>query len=200
MTELDALSRQPETIDYSAPSQYRFSILQLPKVQFFTTACNIPGISMGEAIFQTPFKDIPILPEKVSYETLNIEFLVDENLENYRELHDWITAIAFPESREQFKSFREKNADRRPDSATVSPNKSDSPKPRTPDSAMYSDATLTILSNKNNPVVNVLFNNVYPASLSGLDYTNEGSDTEYLKATATFQYQLYKFESLRLDK
>ena len=84
MTELDALSRQPETIDYSAPSQYRFSILQLPKVQFFTTACNIPGISMGEAIFQTPFKDIPILPEKVSYETLNIEFLVDENLENYR--------------------------------------------------------------------------------------------------------------------
>ena len=112
MTELDALSRQPDTIDYSAPSQYRFSILQLPKVQFFTTACNIPGISMGEAIFQTPFKDIPILPEKVSYETLNIEFLVDENLENYRELHDWITAIAFPESREQFKSFREKNADR----------------------------------------------------------------------------------------
>ena len=42
-----------------------------------------------------------------------------------------------------------------------------------------------------------IFNNVYPASLSGLDYTNDGSDTEYLKATATFQYQLYKFESLK---
>ena len=34
---------------------------------------------------------------------------------------------------------------------------SDTPKPRTPDGAMYSDATLTILSNKNNPVLNVTF-------------------------------------------
>ena len=65
MTDLSAINRQPETIDYSAPTQYRFTILQLPKVQFFTTACNVPGINMGEALFPTPFKDIPILPDKV---------------------------------------------------------------------------------------------------------------------------------------
>ena len=55
MTDINALTRQPEEIDYSAPSQYRFSIIQLPKVQFFTTACNIPGVNMGDAIFPTPF-------------------------------------------------------------------------------------------------------------------------------------------------
>lgn len=195
MTELNALARQPETIDYSAPSQYRFSILQLPKVQFFTTACNIPGISMGEAVFPTPYKDIPLLPDKVTYENLEVTFLVDEKLENYIELHDWITAIGFPEDREQFKKFRSANADRRPDSVTRS-NPSDSVKPRTPDSAMYSDATLTILTNKNNPILNIAFSNVYPVSISGLNYTNEGTDTQYLAAQATFQYQLYKFQSL----
>ncbi len=92
MTDLNALSRQPDVIDYSAPTQFRFSILQLPKVQFFTTACNIPGINMGEAVFPTPFKNIPVLPDKVTYENLEITFIVDEKLENYRELHNWITA------------------------------------------------------------------------------------------------------------
>ena len=197
MTETNIINREPTKLDYASPIQFRFKMTKIPKVEFFVQTANIPGINLGTAVVPSPLYDYPVPGDKIQFQTLDLSFLVDENLENYRELHDWITAIAFPESREQFKSFREKNADRRPDSATVSPTKSDSPKPRTPDSAMYSDATLTILSNKNNPVVNVLFNNVYPASLSGLDYTNEGSDTEYLKATATFQYQLYKFESLK---
>ena len=35
----------------------------------------------------------------------------------------------------------------------------------TPDKAMYSDAFLMILSNKNNPILNVNFQNVFPISL-----------------------------------
>ena len=97
---------------------------------------------------------------------------------------------------EKFKSFREDNVDRFPTGNTKSV-PSDSVKPRTSDSAMYSDATLTILSNKNNPVVNILFSNVYPVSLSSLQYTNDSTDTEYLSATATFQYQIYDFENLK---
>ena len=50
---------------------------------------------------------------------------------------------------------------------------------------------------KNNPVVNILFSNVYPVSLSSLQYTNDSTDTEYLSATATFQYQIYDFENLK---
>tara|TARA_B100001996_G_scaffold283520_1_gene223803 strand:- start:7638 stop:8228 length:591 start_codon:yes stop_codon:yes gene_type:complete len=196
MTDLNALTRQPEEIDYSAPSQYRFSIIQLPKVQFFTTACNIPGVNMGDAIFPTPFKDIPVLPDKVTFENLEITFLVDEKLQNYQELFNWIMAIGFPEDRAQFKSFRQENVDQFPTSQSKINAPSDTPKPRTPDGAMYSDASLTILSNKNNPVLNVNFSNVYPVSLSALQYTNDQADTQYMSATATFQYQLFKFESL----
>ena len=55
---------------------------------------------------------------------------------------------------------------------------------------------LEILSNKNNPVLNIAFENVYPVSLSGLNYTNDATDTEYMTAQATFQYQLFNFEKL----
>ena len=59
------LGRQPDKLDYLSPTQFRFGINQLPKVEFFTVAANIPGINMGEAIFPTPFKDIPIMGDKL---------------------------------------------------------------------------------------------------------------------------------------
>ena len=65
-----------------------------------------------------------------------------------------------------------------------------------PDKAMYSDAFLMILSNKNNPILNVNFQNVFPVSLSGLDYTQGATDVDYMTAEVTFKYQIYKFESV----
>ena len=62
------LGRQPDKLDYLSPTQFRFGINQLPKVEFFTTAATIPGINMGEALFATPFKDIPIMGDKITYE------------------------------------------------------------------------------------------------------------------------------------
>ena len=60
-TETSPLNRQPSKLDYSSPTQFRFLINQLPKVQYFTTACNIPGISLNEATYNTPLKDIPLI-------------------------------------------------------------------------------------------------------------------------------------------
>ena len=102
-----ALDRQPDKLDYLSPTQFRFGIHQLPKVQFFTTSVNIPNINMGEAVFPTPFKDIPIMGDKLTYENLEISFIVDEFLENYQSLHEWsIYAIGFPKNRKQFGDFR----------------------------------------------------------------------------------------------
>ena len=196
MTTTNRLQRQPTKMDYASPTQFKFAITKLPKVEFFATAVNLPGISLSSIKQQTPLADIPLPGEKITFQDLELTFLVDEKLQNYQELFNWIMAIGFPEDRAQFKSFRQENVGQFPTSQSKTNAPSDTPKPRTPDGAMYSDATLTILSNKNNPVLNVNFSNVYPVSLSALQYTNDQSDTQYMSATATFQYQLFKFESL----
>ena len=105
-TETSPLSRQPTKLDYSSPTQFRFLINQLPKVEYFTTSANIPGISLGEGVLNTPLKDIPLLGDKLTYEDLTISFIVDENLENYIEMHNWLTGIGFPKDRSQFSTFR----------------------------------------------------------------------------------------------
>ena len=194
MTTLTSpLNRQPDKLDYSSPTQFRFMINQLPKVQFFTTAANIPDISLGEAVIPTPFKNIPLMGDKLTYGNLEVSFIVDEFLENYITIHNWLIGIGFPKSRTQFSSFRSDTSNNPTSAKTVSP---DTVGAATPDRGMYSDATLTILSNKNNPLVEVRFSDLFPVSLSALSYDNAATDVAYLTSQISFRYKLYEIVTL----
>ena len=192
-TEQSPIARQPTKLDYSSPTQFKFSINQLPKVEFFTVAANIPGISLPAATYNTPFKNIPTIGEKPEYEDLTITFIVDEFLENYISIHEWVTGTGFPKSRTQFSNFRSATSNSPTDAKSVSVDKVGS---ATPDKGMYGDATLTVLSNKNNPLVEVRFQDVFPISLGGLDYTQAATDVEYLNVQVTFQYKIYEIITL----
>ena len=192
-TETSPLNRQPDKLDYSSPTQFRFMINQLPKVQFFTTAANIPDLSLGEAVIPTPYKDIPIMGDKITFGNLDVSFIVDEHLENYVSIHNWLIGIGFPKNRQQFSSFRSDTSNNPPSAKTVSVDRVGN---ATPDRGMYSDATLTILSNKNNPLVEVRFTDIFPVSLSALSYDNAATDVDYLTAQISFRYKLYEIVTL----
>ena len=189
------LSRQPTKLDYASPTQFKFSINQLPKVEFFTVSANIPDITLSDVVIPTPFKPIPVLGQNLTYGNLNITFIVDEFLENYRELHEWLTGIGFPKDRKQFSEFRSNTANRGTASPTPVADVGKVGK-SIPDASMFSDATLTILSNKNNPIVEVRFANMYPVSLGALEFTQQAGDVEYLTVQADFTYQIYEIVAL----
>ena len=189
------IGRQPEVLDYASPTQFRMAINQLPKVEFFITSCNLPGINLGEAVFPTPLKQIPIQGDELTFENLSVSFLVDENLQNYKELHDWLIGIGFPQSRQQFKNFRSQTANR-PGATRGNSQDIGDVQPATPISPMFSDGTLTILSNKNNPVVEVRFEELSPVALGALAFDQEATDVQYLKATADFNYKYYEIVPL----
>ena len=192
-TETSPLNRQPTKLDYSSPTQFRFMINQLPKVQFFTTAANIPDISLGEAVIPTPYKDIPIMGDKITFGNLDVSFIVDEYLENYISIHNWLIGIGFPKNRQQFSSFRSDTSNNPTSAKTVSV---DSVGKATPDRGMYSDATLTILSNKNNPILEVRYSDLFPVSLSALNYSQDATDVTYQTAEISFRYKLYEIVTL----
>ena len=195
MVEINALKRQPTELDYADPTKFKFSINKLPKVEYFTTECNLPGINLGEAIFPTPFKQIPVMGDDLTFDNLEITFLVDAKLENYIELHRWLVGIGFPKSRTEISSFKNANTDAFP---TQAGNTGSATSPGTPSSvqAMFGDATLTIMSAKNNPVVEVRFQDVYPVSIGALAFSQQEGDITYLTSTATFQYKLYEIFTL----
>ena len=194
-TETSPLNRQPTALDYSSPTQFRFLINQLPKVQYFTTEANLPGITLDELELGSPLKDLPLLGSKLTYDDLTITFIVDENLENYIEMHTWLTGIGFPKDRSQFKDFRSTTSNMSTKTRGESNDIGDV-RATTPELAMTSDAVMTILTNKNNPVVECRFKDVFPTSLNGLTYSQNQTDVEYLTAEVNFKYQIYEIVTL----
>ena len=192
-TAQSPIARQPDQLDYASPTQFRFGVHQLPKVEFFTVSANLPGISASISIQSTPFKDIPTMGDKLTYDNLSISFIVDEYLENYISLHDWLVGIGFPQKRDQFKTFRDITSNIPAGGGTAAVDRVGS---TTADKAMYSDAFIQILSNKNNPIVEVNFQNVFPINLSALDFSQNATDVEYMVATAEFAYQIYEIKTL----
>lgn len=193
VTSTSPLARQPDQLDYASPTQFRFGIKQLPDVEFFTIDATLPGISATPAEFPTAFKDIPLQGDKLTYNDLTIRFIVDEYLTNYQALHKWMTGYGFPSNRSEFRTHRDVTSNTPAAGRQASP---DLIGDATPDRAMYSDAFIMLLSNKNNPILNVSFQNVFPTSLGDLQYTQGATDVEYLAVDATFAYQIYKFESV----
>jgi len=195
MTVTNSYNRQPTKLDYASPTQFKFGIIKLPKVEYFCTAANIPGITLGNANQPTPLKDIPIPGDKLDYDTLNISFLVDENLENYREIHGWLTGLGFPKDYSQFRDLQGAGSDRYPTTQNVGLSKElgQVKKAVQDDGGLYSDATLFVLTSKNTNNIEVRFRDIYPVSLSGLDYNQQANDVDYLTASVTFSYKIYEF-------
>ena len=179
MVKQNPLKRQPDTLDFAKPSQFRFQILDIPTTIYFVTEVNLPGIAFsGDAVLNTRFTSIPMMGDTVNYEPIEVSFNVQENLHNWREIHDWMTGIGFPEDTQQFSDAILDAAQTRTSVPSKTANLS----------SLTSDAVLTIMTNKNNPSVRIMFKNVYPTSLSGMNFDTKDTEAMGLTATMTMNY------------
>ena len=126
-----------------------------------------------------------------------MRFIVDENLENFQEIHGWLVGLGFPRDHSEFRNLISAGSDRFPvsnESVSTEPGKV---KFGAPDQGpTFSDATLTVLSSKNNPQVEIRFRDLFPVSLTGLQYDQQAADVEYLTSTVTFRYTIYDFANV----
>ena len=189
----DPSTQQPTVFDYASGTQWRLAFNRIPKTNWFCTAANVPGITLGEAQYPTPMSDMFVTGDKLTFETLNITFLVDEELQNYRELWDWIVGIGSPVNHSQWETTLSKGDGAIRSFAT--PDADPRTKSTYEESNLYSDATLIVYNSKNMAKVNVKFKNMFPTSLSSLEYSQDLTDVEYFKASASFRYLYYEFET-----
>ena len=194
MTITNSFARQPQSLDYASPTQFKFQIQKLPKVEYFCTAVNLPALALSEVRQPTPFVDVPLPGTTLSYSPLNMTFMVDENLENFQEIHGWMRGLGFPESYTEYAGGLDAGADRAPSSAGSVSSEPGKVKFGAPSQAAYfSDATLIVLTSKNNPIKEVRFRDVYPVSIGELQYDQQATDVQYLTSTVTFNYRGYDF-------
>jgi len=173
-----AFSNQIGNRNYLSPIGFKFTIAKEPKVSFFCTSAKLPEITLGTAVQPSYLKDIDIPGEKITYGDFTLRFFVDENMENYMAIHHWIVGLGFPESTVQYKDLI------RNDDGELDPKKA------------FSDGSLRILNSNYRDVAVVKFKDLFPISLSPLEFESTEQDINYLTAEATFKYTVYNI----LDK
>ena len=141
--------------------------------------------------------DIPISGDKLTFDTLNIQFLVDEELKNYREMWEWLVGLGFPKQHSQFSDVLSESKLNTvlPGASRMTYSNKAGQKTTLTDGASYSDATMTFYNSKNIAKVEVHFRDIFPTSLSGIDLTTDTSDVEYIRVDASFRYLYYEFKN-----
>ena len=133
---------------------------------------------MKEILFFYRFSQIKVAGTLIDYGQLVVDFLVDEKMENYLAIHDWIIAMGFPHDFEQYISWQ--NRDNTPFLSEIAKN--------------FSDGTLTILGSNNTPIRNITFVDLIPVSLGEMQFKTTSEEVQYLTCSASFEYTYFKFD------
>jgi hypothetical protein len=167
---MTALTRSPQNTNLLQPTKFLLTFSRIATVQYFCQSVNIPGVSLGEVIRATPFLDMYSPGTKLNYQSLDINFIVDEELETWKNLYNWFISIADPDGFE-----------RRDHQLEIQKQKH------------FSDATLTILSSLNNPILRIQFRNLFPVTMGNIDFDTKLNADSIVTVPATFRYESYNY-------
>jgi hypothetical protein len=154
---------QPRNRNFLNPVGYLLKLDKFEGTDFFCQRANVPDITMPTTEFATRFRNLPIIPGGgVTFGDFTVQFIVDEDLKNYYSIHKWM-----------------RQNGRADDDAD------------TPPKEEYSNAQLHIVTSSYNPAFIVSFENIFPVSLSGLEFNATMTDVEYITAEVTFKHQRF---------
>ena len=162
-------NKQIENRNFLSPIGFKFALAKYPKVSYFCQTANIPSMNLSIQQQSTPFRSLP-LEGFIEYDPLTLSFLVDENLENYLILHNWIRALGTPDGGNERAEFRLKmqqlfgNND------------------------LYADATLMVLNSNYQHNFDIVFEDLIPTGLNALEFNASVDGTEYATASVSFRY------------
>jgi hypothetical protein len=170
--------RTPTNPNILPSNKFALQITSLPDVQYWCQTVNIPGISVGEALRNTPFTDLWSPGDKAIYNPLSVTFIIDEDFRTWFSIFDWMTSLAFTERFDQYRSLA---------------HRIDAANKKMP---QFSDMSLTILDAKQVPNIRVSFKNCFPVSLSDIILSTTFDQEDTLTSDVTFRYDVFHIERI----
>ena len=172
-----AFGKQIQNRNFLSGVAFKFNLTKFPKVDFFSNSARIPELTLELTRQPSYLKTIDVPGERLTYGDFTLRFLVDENMENYIAIYNWLKGLGFPETTKEFADLiKDKDGQRDPKEA-------------------FCDGTLSILNSNYREVAKVKFNDLFPTSLTSLDFDATATDVQYLTAEATFKYTIYDLVS-----
>lgn len=174
------VSRQPENINRLLENKFTVNFGRIPTTTYFCDQVNMPGIHSDNPVYPTMGKNIPLAGSKLSMDEFTMRFKVDEDLLSWQEIYEWIRGYSTPATHEQYINLKKKIQSGENENLPA-----------------YTDGIVNILTNKNYPNIRVHYQNIFPVSLSEIQFTSTTDNSLELFATAQFRYMDYTIERLR---
>ena len=168
------LSTTPENKSFLSNNKFEFVLDRIPNLTFFVQSINVPSVTLVSTIVPSPTTSLAIPGNQLSFNEVTIGFIVDEDMESWYELYNWMYQLGNPES---FNKRGDLTGE--PGSFTH----------------IYSDASLLIKTNSNNPNKKITFYDMYPTDISELQFTTIDTGQDFLSASATFAYNYFNFDT-----
>ena len=172
-----AFGKQIQNRNFLSGVAFKFNLTKFPKVDFFSNSARIPELNLELTTQASYLKNIDVPGERLTFGDFTLRFLVDENMENYLSVYNWLTGLGFPETTKEFADIIK-----------------DSDGQRDPKEA-FCDGTLRILNSNYREVAKVKFKDLFPISLSSLEFDATNTDVQFFTAEATFKYTIYDLVS-----
>ena len=172
-----AFGKQIQNRNFLSGVAFKFNLTKFPKVDFFSNSARIPELTLELTSQPSYLKTIDVPGERLTFGDFTLRFLVDENMENYLSVYNWLTGLGFPETTKEFADIIK-----------------DSDGQRDPKEA-FCDGTLRILNSNYREVAKVKFKDLFPISLSSLEFDATNTDVQFFTAEATFKYTIYDLVS-----
>ena len=161
---------QPTNLNQLNVVSFDVSFSRMTAVQYFCQRISLPTVVLGETNEPSPFMNLPLEGDTLTFEALSLSFIVDEDLQNYIEIYNWLTALGFPREYSQFAILQEPSAA----SKTLS---------------KYSDLSLVVHTNKSNPNYKIKFTDVFPTSISSIQFDSTPTGMDPIVVDATFNFR-----------
>lgn len=157
--------------NYLQPTGFRVLINRknYPNLSYFIQGVTHPGADVNPT--ELPIRrvtSVPLAGDKITYGTLSLEIIVDENLESYKEMQGWLEHTVNVGHTSQRDSINN----------------------NTP--ATYGDIVLSILSSHNNQTSQIKYHDCIPTSIGAINMTSTAGDVQYITFTADFRFSTFE--------
>lgn len=159
------------TISYNnlQSNGFTMTIDRLPQTMFRVTVCDIPSINIPAPEAGSPGSTQYFPGSATEFDTLSIEFLVDENLENYQEIFNWIT-------QQRYMSKYNPRTDK--------------------EEKLVSDGAVIMLSNNSVPNKVFSFKNLFPIAIGPLHFDTTVSEPTSVTCTVEFRFSYFEINNV----
>lgn len=161
--------------NYLQPTGFRVIIDRenFPNLEFFAQSVDHPDVALpAPDVAYSRIGAISLPGDTLNFSELNITFILDEDIQSYTELYNWLEDMTNKEFLPQDTRSRR----------------------GTSDIPTQADISVSILSSHNNQTKRILYKGCNPTSISGLQLTSVASSVEYLTFTVSFAFTGFEFK------